>query len=226
MSLIKALGWTIAAGGMFALAGCSSAPIPLSRNFESTTQHKVRAAGHWELLARDVAARTRATLEKAGYDARTPMHVAPPASATAFDFAFREFLITEMVQSGAAVHQQPGAELSVTYQSQVVRHNSDRPYFIPGQFTMLAAGLIAAYGLRHEHLDAKLLAGVGLTAAADYANSVASGGPTNTELILTTTVAREGRYLSRTTDVYYLENADAPLFLPLPPVVNMKVISQ
>ena len=49
-----------------------------------------------------------------------------------------------------------------------------------------------------------------------------------TELILTTTVSRGGQYVARTTDVYYLENADTPLFLRPAHyrAVNMKVVSQ
>ena len=46
-------------------------------------------------------------------------------------------------------------------------------------------------------------------------------------LILTTTVTRGGQYLARKTDVYYLENADTPLFTrPSYKNVNMKVVSQ
>ncbi len=228
MSVTKAIGWSVAAGAALALAGCGSAPIPLSKNFELTNQYKVRSAGHWELLSRDVVAQTRATLQTAGYAPSTPLHVITPAQLTPFDLGFRDFLITGLVQDGATVHQQPGAVLEVSYNAQLVRHNSDRPHFIPGQFTMLAAGVMAAYGLRYEHLDTKLLATLGLTTAADFVNSVNSGGPTNTELILTTTVTRAGQYVARKTDVYYLENADTPLFL-LPThyrAVNMKVVSQ
>ena len=228
MSFIKALGWTVAAGAAFALSGCGSAPIPLAQNFELTSQYKVRSAGHWELLSRDVVAQTRVTLEKAGYAPSTPLHVAAPPQSSAFDLGFRDFLITELVQGGATVQQNPGAVLEVTYNTQVVRHNSARPHFIPGQFTMLAAGVMAAYGLRHQHLDTQLLATLGLTGAADYANSINSGGPTNTELILTTTVSRAGQYVARKTDVYYLENADTPLFVRPAHyrAVNMKVVLQ
>ena len=218
MSLIKALGLSAAAAAALALAGCGSAPIPLAKNFEQTSQHKVRSAGHWELLSSDVVAQTRASLAQIGFGQDAPLHVALPPNPSSFDLAFRDFLITQMVQRGAVVQQQPGAGLEVSYTTQLVRHNSDRPHFIPGQYTMIAAGLMAAYGLRHEHIDAKLLATLGLAGAADFAASINSGGPTNTELVLTTTVARGGQYLVRKTDVYYLENADVPLFLrPLPP---------
>ena len=216
------------AGAVALVSGCATkAPIPLAENFELTVQPKVRSAGHWELLSRDVVAQTLGTLEKSGIAPNTPLHVALPANPSAFDLAFRDFLITQLVQSGARVQQMPGQALDVTYNTQLVRHNSARPQFIPGQFTMLAGGLMAAYGLRHQYIDAQLLGALGLTVAADYGASINSGGPTNTEMILTTTVTRGGQYVVRKTDVYYLENADTPLFMRSSyRNVNMKVVSQ
>lgn len=225
----KTIRLAILAGAVAVLAGCASkAPIPLAENFELTVQPKVRSAGHWDLLSRDVVAQTLGTLEKSGIDPNTQLHVALPPNPSEFDLAFREFLITKLVQTGAGVRQRPDqALLEVTYHTQVVRHNSDRPHFIPGQFTMLASGLIAAYGLRNQHLDMHLLASLGVTGAMDYAASVNTGGPTHTEMILTTTVTRDGQYIARKTDVYYLENVDAPLFMRNAyRNVHMKVVAQ
>jgi len=229
MKFSKAVSLAVLAGAVATLAGCAyRSPIPLAENFELTVQPKVRSAGHWELLSNDVVAQTLSTLDKAGTAPGTALYVAQPANPSPFDLAFRDFLITRFVQSGAPVLQDPGQTLTVTYNTQVVRHDSVRPHFIPGQFTMIAAGLMAAYGLRHEHIDAQLLATLGFTGLADYGSSINSGGPTNTELILTTTVTRGGQYVARKTDVYYLENADTPLFLRPSYFknVNMKVVSQ
>ena len=227
MVFSRAISLAVLAGAVATMVGCANrAPIPLAENFELTVQPKVRSAGHWELVSRDVVAQTLATLDKAGVAPGTPLHVALPPNPSAFDVGFRDFLITKLVQSGATVQQMPGQTLDVTYHAQVVRHNSERPHFIPGQFTMITAGLMAAYGLRHEHLDAQMLGALGLAVAADYGASVNSGGPTNTEMILTATVARGGQYLARKTDVYYLENADTPLFMRPSKSVNMKVVSQ
>ena len=65
----------------------------------------------------------------------------------------------------------------------------------------------------------------GLAAAigADYIASESSGGPTATELVLTTTITSGGRYLVRKTDVYYVEEVDAPLMQYKAPQV-MKVV--
>lgn len=228
MFVSKAIRWALLAAAVSVLAGCANrAPIPLAENFELTTQPKVRSAGHWDLVSDDVVAQTLSALNKAGVAPDTPMHVVLPGHPTPFEQGFRDFLITKLVQGGSHVQQNPGAPLEVSYHAQVVRHNSDRPHFIPGRFTMLAAGLMAAYGLRHQHVDTHVAAALGLSMAADYGASVYSGGPTNTEMILTTTVTRAGQYLARKTDVYYLENADTPLFVrPSYRNVYMKVVSQ
>jgi len=227
MTISKAIGMAVLASATVVLAGCAYAPIPVAENFKYTSQPKVRSAGHWELVSKDVVAQTLATLEQAGA-AGAPLHVALPPNPSTFEYAFRDFLITQLVQGGAPVMQAPGGTLDVTYQAQVVRHDSDRPHFVPGIITMLASGVGVGHGIRHYHVDAHIAYGLGLAVVADYANSINSGGPTNTEMILTTTVTRGGQFIARKTDVYYLENADTPLFMRNAPYrpINMKVVSQ
>lgn len=215
-----------------ALAGCAMSPIPVAENFPLTTQKKVRSAGHWQLLSRDVIEQTLASLEAAGATPQTTLHVALPAQASDFDRAFHEFLVTELVQRGRRVLPNEGAVLTISYQTQVVKHKSERPHFIPGRFTMITAGLYALHGLNRHSNDALAAGGLGLAAAADYASSVYTGGPTHTELVLTTTVLGTGRYMSRKTDVYYVEESDTSLFSALykdPSVIgvkNIKVVAE
>lgn len=139
------------------------------------------------------------------------LYVALPANATEFDRAFQQFLITDLVKSDRVVQQSPEGALEVSYQTQVVRHNSPRPHFVPGRFTMVTAGLYAAYGLSTAPVGDKMAGGLALAGGADYVASEGSGGPTHTELILTTTIASGGRYLVRKTDVYYVEEEDTTL---------------
>lgn len=212
--------------GIALLGGCATAPIPLAKNFELTEQKKVRSAGHWDLLSRDVVQQTLNALDKSGAPAGSALYVAIPDRASAFDLAFRDFLITKLVQGGRTVTQEPGQSLRVTYNTQVVRHLSPRPNFEPGRFTMLTAGLYALYGLRTEHRDVKLLGGLGLAGALDYWSSVDAGGPTHTELMLTTTIAHGGRYVTRKTDVYYVESDDTYLFARAPQGRNYNVVAQ
>jgi len=181
----------------------------------------VRSAGHWGLLSNDVVKQTLESLGKLGVSGN--LYVALPANATAFDKAFQNFLITDLVKSGRVVQQFPDQALEVSYQTQVVRHNSPRPHFVPGRLTMITAGLYAAYGLGTAAEGAKMAGGLVAAAGADYILSESSGGPTHTELILTTTIASGGRYLVRKTDVYYVEEADTTLLQYRAPQV-MKVV--
>ncbi len=207
--------------GAVLLVGCVSSPIPVSANFPITVEPKVRSAGHWGLLSNDVVKQTLASLSKVGVSGN--LYVALPANATAFDKAFQNFLITDLVNSGRVVQQEPGQALEVSYQTQVVRHNSPRPHFVPGRFTMITTGLYAAYGLSQSSFGDKAVGGLLAAAGADYIASENSGGPTHTELILTTTIASGGRYLVRKTDVYYVEEADTTLLQYKAPQ-TMKVV--
>ena len=161
-------------------------PAPATDNFQLTSQKKVRSAGHWNLLSRDVVEQTLASLEKAGATPQSTLHVPLAANASEFEQALHEFLVTELIQKGWRVLPTDNAMLTLNYQSQVVKHKSERPF----------------------------------------------GGPTPIEVILTTTVSSPGGYMSRKTDVYYVEESDASLFYGLykdPSVINaksMKVVGQ
>ncbi len=208
--------------GAALLVGCASSPIPVSANFPLTVEPKVRSAGHWGLLSNDVAKQTLESLGKLGLSGN--LYVALPANATAFDRAFQNFLITDLVKSGRVVQQYPDQALEVSYQTQVVRHNSPRPHFVPGRFTMIAAGLSAAYDLGFHPVGDKIAGGLAFAVGADYIASENSGGPTATELILTTTIAQGGRYLVRKTDIYYIEEADTGLLQYRAPASVIKVV--
>lgn len=208
--------------GAALLVGCASSPIPVSANFPLTVEPKVRSAGHWGLLSNDVVKQTLDSLGKLGVNGN--LYVALPANPTEFDRAFQQFLITDLVKSGRVVQQYPDRALEVSYQTQVVRHNSVRPNFLPGRFTMITTGLYAAYGLGLAPVGDKMAGGLAFAAGADYIASESSGGPTATELILTTTIAQGGRYLVRKTDIYYVEEADTTLMQYRGPAPTWKVV--
>lgn len=208
--------------GAALLVGCASSPIPVSANFPITVEPKVRSAGHWGLLSNDVVKQTLDSLGKLGVSGN--LYVALPTNPTEFDKAFQQFLITDLVKSGRVVQQYPDRALEVSYQTQIVRHNSPRPNFLPGRFTMITAGLYAAYGLGLAPVGDKMAGGLALAAGADYIASESSGGPTATELILTTTIAQGGRYLVRKTDIYYVEEEDTTLLQYRAPAQVMKVV--
>lgn len=209
------------------LAGCALSPIPTAENFQLTTQKKVRSAGHWSLLSHDVIEQMLVSLERSGATREAGIQVTMPPSPSEFDRAFHEFLITELVQRNWQVLTSTNnSALTLSYQTQIIKHKSQRPNFVPGLFTAITAGL---YVLHNASPAGAALAVAG---GLDVGASMNSGGPTHTELVLTTTVAGAGRYMSRKTDVYYVEESDTSLFANLkadPSAINamtMKVVAE
>ncbi len=217
-----------------ALSACAHSPVPVAENFALTTQKKVRSAGHWDMLSRDVVSQTKKKLADAGVGATTPLSVVVPPSPSAFDQAFTTFLITELVNGGYHVSVKPDqSTLKISYQTQIIRHESVRPHFVPGSITALTSGLFVAHGLGVHASTGQAMAGaLGFAALADLGLSQYSGGPTAHELVLTTMVEGQDRFLVRNSDVYYIENADVSLFAPrgvsVQPIAtqNLKVVGQ
>jgi len=194
-------------------AGCVYAPVPVAENFPYATQRKVRAAGHWDVVADDLIQETFRQAPAVLAD-KVALHVVLPDNPSTFDRTLRELLITRLVQQGYVVTAQPGrAALHLNAQVQLVRHHSSRPSYIPGAFTVLTAGVLAAhYAAVHAHPDFVKALALGAAAVADVEAGRSTGGPTHTELVLTASLAQGERYLARSTRVYYVEDHDAPLF--------------
>ncbi len=123
-----------------------------------------------------------------------------------------------MVNQGLPVADSPQGAVEVSYETQVVHHASDRPYFVPGKLTALTGGVMVVRSLAVSSPSPWVVGGLGLGAAA--ALDVAAGhvaAPTNTELIVTTSIVSDGMFVVRKTDVYYVEDEDVELFMAKQP---------
>jgi hypothetical protein len=215
-----------------ALAGCAQSPVPMADNFNTTHQKKVRSAGHWQVIAQDAAREMLKMLDESGVAQNARVSLVSPDKPTDFDKTFHELLTTALVKSGRRVSADNQGTLKLSYKAQLVVHKSPRPQVTPGALTAVTAGVFALYGIRYEHVDTILATGLGAAALADYGASVNAGGPTSTELVLTTSASTPDQILARKTDVYYIESEDATLFKPavqppsLPTMPSMKVVNQ
>ena len=217
--------------GLTLLAGCAS-QVPIPSNYPISTQHKARSVHHWDVLAEDVTTQTIAALKKNNISAAADLYVAPPPENTPFVKAFRNLLITRMVNRGLQVTSSPDGAIELQYETQLVRHESGRYAHIHGSFSALTAGIwvmrdLAAAG------SAALPGAFGLAALADYGLGQYAGGPTPTEMIVTSSIVVDRKYLFRKSDIYYIEDADVGLFVeqqqkvvepePLRPLKTMEV---
>lgn len=195
------------------LAGCAS-QVPLATNHPLTSQKKIRSSHHWDVIADDVAAQTVATLadKKKGLGEK-PLFVVSPVDNTSFNTAFRNFLVTRMVNKGIAVNKEKDGAQEIQYELQLVRHNSSRYAHIPGTLTALTAGISVVRDALASGSASAIPALLGVAGLADYGLGHYSGGPTHTELIVTTSIINGGAYAFRKSDIYYIEEADTDLFV-------------
>lgn len=210
------------------MAGCYT-QTPKPATYEFSLQQKMQSAGHWNVLAEDVAAQIRETLRKWGYLSQ-PVYIQPACGApigpcephyeTPFGEGFYDLLLTQLVNYGLKVSTQENGALVVTNKVQVLWHDEDRIARAgwPGMITA-AAALAGGWGwvIRDAQIhglgrrESAALAGAGITAAALYdaaSGMFTKGGVPHSEVIITTSIKDYDRYLMRKTDVYYINDKD------------------
>ena len=207
--------------------GCANLDVPRADSYPATGQKKARAVHHWDVLADDVAARVAGKIV-AWPAGEHPIYVTVPDDSS-FNQGFLKLLRVRLLDRGVAVSAVPtGVELEV--QTQVVQHLSATPVRLPVPlpFTMLATGVGVWRDWQTHYSDRYLLpgvataiglgAGVALDLTQRHTQGEAAGGPTRTEVLITTTLKTPDRLLTGTADMYYIEREDAVLYQPPAPV--------
>ncbi len=195
---------------LFLLPACGRIPEPI--NHEYNQQKKMQAVKHWDLLARDVASRLNHELIIYDY-LTTPVYVketcgdeAKPCEqnqTSSFNEAFRDLLITQLVQYGIQTRSEPAADaLAINYKVQIVHHRARRVRSaFPGTFTALTAGVLV---LRNAPSEMIALAAAG---AMDVVNSAFTRAG-HYEILITTSIVNVKKYVFRTSDIYYINDED------------------
>ncbi|MBV8621266.1 MAG: hypothetical protein JOY84_20570 [Curvibacter sp.] len=207
--------------GMALVSACTSMDVPRADNYPTTSQKKPRSVHHWDVLADDVAARIAQKIHS--YPMALPAVYLEQAPAGSFNQGFRELLLTRLVDHQVIVSRQPGP-LVVRFDTLLVQHGSEVGNGNPAPVTSLAAGVAVSRDLfSYLHSTTSAVGSVlSLAALTDLGrialDGQAAGGPTRTEVLVTTSLVREETYLARTADVYYIDPDDRDLYAPKPPV--------
>lgn len=194
--------------------GCAS-PSPVAKNYPLTTQYKVQASHHWDVIADDVASQTLSSIETKDFLKGRPLFVQTPHKDIPFQLGFQNFMITHLVNRGIPVSHNSRGAVEVSYVTQVVQHADYKGTYVPGALTALTGGVMVARSLAVSSPSPWVAGGVGLGGAMllDVAAGNAAS-PTHTELIVTTSITDNGIYVMRKSDVYYVDDLDVGLFAP------------
>ena len=191
------------------LSSCTRIPQPAP--YAYSEQQKMQAAHHWDVLASDVANQINNQLVISDYVDKTVFVKATcgtdampceQGETTQFNEGFRDLLITRLVNFGVPTSADKKiSDIDINYKVQVVYHATKRYTIPPGSLTALTA-VVAVF--RHAPSTLQALA---LAAGLDIANSA---GPRHGhyEVIITTSMVTDEKYLFRTSDIYYINDPD------------------
>ncbi len=192
------------------LNSCARIPEPIG--YDYSTQEKMQAAHHWNVLANDLSNKINNELIRSDF-LDTAIYVketcgndgepCPQRATTEFNEGFRDLLITELVNYGIPTSAVQDREaITVNYKVQVVHHRTNRLRTLkPGLLTYLTTAISVI-----RNAPAELLA-ISIAAGMDYANTTYAK-KTEFEAIITTSMVFRNKYLFRSSDIYYINNAD------------------
>lgn len=197
------------------VAGCSQlAGMPSAEPFPDASLRKAKSAEHWNVIAGDVASQTAGLRNRPELQGK-PLYVSPSGDNSDFSRGFQSMLISKLVNGGMNVATRPEGALQVTYEAQVVRHLAGQGDYQPGTVAALAGGILVAreIAIGSASSTAKAVGVTAVIAGADLLVAHAKlHSATNTEVIVTTSLIDNNRYLMRKTDVYYVEDAEGVMF--------------
>lgn len=208
--------------------GCyTQTPYPVT--YEYSTQQKMQAAYHWDILASDVAKQVRMRLAQGNMLDRS-VYVEPPCGApfskcethreSPFGQAFHDLLLTELYNQGIrAIPEIEDGALMVSHKVQVVCHKENRRTRVgpPGMLTTMATILTGAVAVArgvydHGNTEAELGAGaagaIGAAALVDVTSGMFVKGLPHMEVIITTSIKNYNTFMMRRSDIYYINDVD------------------
>ena len=205
------------------LGACMS-QVPVATTYPVTYQKKMQAAQHWDVLSADVAQRLHDNLIASDLSQGRPVALSlqRPKYTSEFGIAFHNLLITHLMNRGFIMSENPNEGLPVSYDIQVITHK-DRGFIrpAPGTFTALTgAVMVVRDAADHSAALSNMLGAVALDVATGFLTDTP-----NSEIIVTTSVMREDRYISRVRDIYYVSDNNVDHYIAkVPPPSSTRMM--
>lgn len=190
---------TLTVLAMALLAGCqtvggpthfSETPVPINQPI--SFQRKLQSADHWWAVASIMASSLANTLRSSPDLVKLPVYVEATQEDIPFNASLRELLITRLHEKGVTVASAPYDALVVNVESRLIQASHGRDFTYP----CLTAN--ACPGGRDWPSDD---------------SEIADSGVPRGELLVTSSIKRNGRFVFRRSDVYYVGDGDAGWYL-------------
>lgn len=202
MKLLKLCAIGTMVTGLTACVSTDGVSTPVS--FPAAPQYKLKAAAHWKLMAEDLARQIQQALSGQEKN-HIPVYIEEPAQPTPFERNFLPMLRASLLAQGLQVSARQDEAAVLQVQVNKVSHVAT---YRAGTLTLLGGGLLVLRDI-YTH-DSSYLTNAGGALAAIAADIAMTNHrpPPDLELILSTNVQKDKRYLASTTQIYYLQSED------------------
>lgn len=193
------------------LTGCSTT-MPQRVAYPPSTQLEMQSAQHWDILSADVAYQIYTQLIKKNlldvpvyvkYTCGSDSNTCKTNETAPFNEGFRDLLISSLVAFNVTTVAQPTEDsITVDYKSQVVFHaGKNMMPTKPGMLTALTAGIMVFRNVTTDFLTLAAASAIDVFHAQHYS-------PEIYEVIITTSIVNEQKYLFRQSDIYYINDVN------------------
>jgi hypothetical protein len=205
ISLLAACSTTVVSPGGSSLV---TAQAPLPSGYLLSTQPTMQAMSHWDSLAAKVAENCAKAIDHFAPDGGLRVYVAA-AGATPFAKAYRESLLTRLVDYGVPVSFSPEGAATLETGTQVVTHQRVLAQTPAGRRNVIEPGFVQGKDAQGMYLPVPVVA----------EESGAFNKPTsNTEIQVNSALIFQGAYLYRDSSIFYVNAQDwAQYQLQAPP---------
>ena len=195
---------------------CSCSNVPKSASYRVTTQQKMQAAHHWDVLADDVAKDVKLALQKEKEKDPTlcdKQIYVEPHKGSLFGKVFDTLLITQLSNQKIGLTKKESNSLKLKYGTQKVKHRSKRhtsPLY-PGEALLLTAlghGVYKAFSANSDALG--LFAAAGAVEVINGLEHDWNWNMPHYEIVITTELTKpNGTVIHRKSNIYYINDADS-----------------
>jgi hypothetical protein len=194
------------------VTGCSSASVntrqstqlvtaqaPISSGYPLSTQYKMQAMAHWDQLADKVAKNCGAALDQFYPQDDVRVYVAP-LGTTPFAKAYRESLLTRLVDYGVPVSFEPEGAAVLEVSLDMVTHRRALDKTATGLRRALEPGFKQRKNSSGRYESAPVVG---------EESGYFDGAPSNSEVQINSALAYRNAYLYRDSSIFYVNGSDS-----------------
>jgi len=198
--------YLIMALSLLVIMGCFSS-VPYQVFHEASTQKKMQAAKHWDILASDVAEQLAITLPKYKEIQATPC-IVKSSDETPFGKLFDRLLIAHLIEKGFVIASKHDNAVIIDYSAKVLGHAERMYNKVPIKYTALGIGVNVARNIYHSSFKSILPLAIPVGVLLDAGTGGYAGNLPSNEVIIYTSLTYNNRIYFQQADIYYINDPD------------------